>query len=43
MVKLCFDLCDLDIWPVNLTFCMDLTLVIGNKFWKFHDDAMMET
>ena len=41
MVKLGRDLCDLDLWP--LTFCMDLTLVLGDNSWKFHDDAMMET
>ena len=38
-VKLSCDLCDLDLWPLTLTFCMDLTLVIGNNSWKFHDDA----
>ena len=44
-VKLGCDLCDLDLWPLTLTltFCMDLTLVIGNNSWKFHDDKMMET
>ena len=26
--------------PLTLTFCMDFTLVIGNKF---HDDTMMGT
>ena len=41
MVKLGCDLCDFDLWP--LTFCMDLTLVIGNNSWKIHDDTMMET
>ena len=41
--KLGFDLCDLDLWPLTLTFCMDLTLVIGNNSWKFHDDMMIET
>ena len=30
-VKLGCDLCDLDLWPLTLTFCMDLTLVIGNN------------
>ena len=35
-------------WVVNsvtltLTFCMDVTFVIGNNSWKFHDDAMMGT
>ena len=34
--KLGFDLCDLDLWPLTLTFCMDITLVIGNDSWKFH-------
>ena len=39
-VKLGFDLCDLNLWP--LTFCMDLTLVIGNNYWKiswWYDDG----
>ena len=30
-VKLGFDLCDLDLWPLTSTFCMELTLVIGNN------------
>ena len=42
-VKLGCDLCDLDLWPLTLTFCMDLTLVIGNNSWKIHDDTMMGT
>ena len=42
-VKLGRDLCDLDIWHLTLTFCMDLTLVLGDNFWKFHDDTMMGT
>ena len=42
-VKLGCDLYDLDLWPLTLAFCMDLTLVIGNNFWKFHDDPMMGT
>ena len=41
--KLGFDLCDLDLWPLTLTFCMDISSVIGNHSWKFHDDTMMET
>ena len=24
---------------VTLTFCMDITFVIGNNSWKFHDDS----
>ena len=42
-VKLGVDLCDLDLWPLTLTFCMDVTFVIGNKSWKFQDDTMMGT
>ena len=38
MAKLGCDLCDLDLWPLTLTFCMDLTLVIGNfmmiRWWE---------
>ena len=30
-VKLGCDLCDLDLWPLTSTFCMDLTFFIGNK------------
>ena len=37
------DLCDLDLWSLTLTFCMDITFVIGNNSWKFHDDTMMGT
>ena len=29
--KLGYDLCDLDLWPMTLTFCMDITSVIGNN------------
>ena len=42
-VKLGCDLCDLDLWPLTLTFCMDVTFVTGNNAWKFHDDSMMGT
>ena len=42
-VKLGFDLCELDLWPLTLTFCMDLTFVIGNNSRKYHDDTMMGT
>ena len=27
-----FELCDLEIWPLSLTFYTDLTLAIGNNF-----------
>ena len=37
------DLCDLDLWPLTLTFCMDITFDHGNNSWKFHDDTMMGT
>ena len=42
-VKLGCDLCDLDLWPLTLTFCMDITSVIGNNSRKFHDVTMMGT
>ena len=42
MAKLGFDHCDPDLWPLTLTFCMDITFVIGNNSWKF-DDMKMET
>ena len=38
--KLGFDLCELDLWPLTLTFCMDITSVIENTSWKRHDDTM---
>ena len=41
--KMGFDLCDLDLWPLTLTFCMNIISLIGNNFWKFHDDTMMGT
>ena len=37
------DLCDLDLWPLTLTFCMDITSVIGNYSWKFHEDTITGT
>ena len=43
MAKLGFDLCDLDLWPLTLTFCMDITPVIGNNPWKIYDDMMVIT
>ena len=30
-------------FDLTLTFCMDVTLVLGEKSWKFHDDTMMGT
>ena len=42
-VKLGCDLCDLDLWPPTLTFCMDVTLVLCDNSWKFHDETMMGT
>ena len=38
-----YDLCDLDLWPMTLTFCMNITSVICNNSWQFRDDAMMGT
>ena len=37
------DLCDLDIWPLTLTFCMVIVSVNGNNSWKFQDDTMTGT
>ena len=39
--KFCFDLCDLDLWP--LTFSMSITFSNGNTSWKFHDDPKTGT
>ena len=41
--KLGYDLCDLDLWPLILTLCMEVTFVTGNHSWKFHDDTMIRT
>ena len=38
--KLGFDLCDLDLWSLTLTFCVDITFVNSNNSWKFHDNTM---
>ena len=39
--KICFDVCDLHLWPETLTFCMDITSVNSDNSWKFHYDIMM--
>ena len=41
--KLGLDLCDLDFWPLTLTFCMDIMSVNGNNSWTFQDDTMTGT
>ena len=41
--KICADLCDLDLWPLTLIFCMAITLIIGNNYWKLYDDTMTGT
>ena len=41
--KYVFDLCDLDFWPLNLTFCMDIISGIGYNYWKLQDDTIMAT
>ena len=38
-----FDLCGLDLWPLTLTFCMDITFVNSNHSWKFHNNTMRVT
>ena len=42
-VKMGFDLCDLDLWPLTVTFCMDIIFVNGEHSWKFQDDMMRGT
>ena len=37
------DFCDLDLWPLTLTFCMDIVSVNVNNSWKFQDDTMRGT
>ena len=41
--KICSDLCDLELWFLTLTSCIDITFVNGNNSWKFHDDTMTGT
>ena len=41
-LKICFDLCGLDLWPLTSSLCTDITFVNGNNSWKFHDDLMTE-
>ena len=37
--KMCFDLCDRDLWPLTLTVCMHITSVNCNNSCKFQDDT----
>ena len=37
------DICDLDLWPLTLTFCMDIAYVNSSKSWQFQDDTMTGT
>ena len=37
------DLCDTALWPLTLTFGMDIVSVNGNNSWKFQDDTMTGT
>ena len=41
--RICFELFDLDLSPLTLTFCMDIPFVNDNYSWKFHDDMMRGT
>ena len=38
-----FDLCDPDLWPLTLTFGMDITFVNGYYSWNLHEDTMRAT
>ena len=33
--KNCFDLRDVELWPLTMNFCMDITFVNGNNSWNF--------
>ena len=33
----------LDLWPLTLNFCMDITFLNGNNSWKFHDNTLTGT
>ena len=41
-LRLGFDLSDLDLWPLTLTFSMDLTFVIGNNSWWYDDGNIVK-
>ena len=41
--KICFELCDLDLWPLTLYFCMDIMSVNCYNSRKFGDDTMRGT
>ena len=41
--SICIDLCHLDLWPLTLTFCMDITFVNGNNCQKFEVDTMIRS
>ena len=38
--KLGVDLCDLDLWPLTLTFCMAVTFVMGNTVGSLNADIL---
>ena len=35
-------LCDLDLWHLNLTFCMDITSVSGDHSWWYDDGNIVK-
>ena len=37
--KICFDLYDLDLWPLTLTFHIKIIFLNGNNSRKFHNDS----
>ena len=38
-----FFTCDLDLWSLTISFCMDITFVNGNNSWEFYDDTVTGT
>ena len=41
--KICFDICNLELWPLIWTFCMDITSVNGIYSWRFYYDTTTGT
>ena len=42
-IQIDFDLCDLALWSLTMTFCMDIIFVNDIKSWNLHDNTMRGT
>ena len=40
--NICFDPCDLDLWPLTMTLSQDITFVNGNDSWKLRWEVRFE-